>query len=507
MSEVRAEETLRDSQREDDEVPRQLGVSALAQDAAIYGGTRVLVKSLAFLLVPLYAAFLSPSQFGVLELVLATTAFVDVFINLPGTLARFYFDQDERLWRRQVVSAYFAIEAVFPAFLIGALVLFSDGLADRIVGTETAAALFVIALCDLYVTNVVDLPMALCRLRRKPLTFAAYALTRGVTMAAFSVLFVAIWQLEVKGILLASLTSGCVVFALSVREYARDLTWRVPRGLIREMLTFSWPSIVSGVAFYALNFVDRFLVKAFHGTADTGLYGTAYRYSQVVLVGVFAFRMGWTQWHYSWLHSGRHPEMVARGANYYFLGVGFLAAFLALWILPLFHLVMPESFWEATKAVAPLGLAVAGTGAFTVFGVGVNVTKRMRLLLPISIGAAAVAVGLYFLLIPPYSFVGAAWATAASFALMALAMLAVCQRIYPVPWEWRRMLLAVGVTVGLCFAALALDSFAPFAASLPVRVLLTVAYPVALVLLGFFPPGDLAAIRSRAGALLRLRGR
>ena len=35
--------------------------------------------------------------------------------------------------------------------------------------------------------------------------------------------------------------------------------------------------------------------------------------------------MGWTQWHYSWLNSGRHPEMVARGANCFFVATGFLA--------------------------------------------------------------------------------------------------------------------------------------------------------------------------------------
>ena len=96
MSEVRGEETLSDPLREDEDVPRKLGIAALAYDTAIYGGTRVAVKSLAFLLVPLYAHFLSPSEFGVLELVLATMALIDVLIALPGTLARFFFDQDDR---------------------------------------------------------------------------------------------------------------------------------------------------------------------------------------------------------------------------------------------------------------------------------------------------------------------------------------------------------------------------------------------------------------------------
>jgi O-antigen/teichoic acid export membrane protein len=498
MSEVRAEEALSDPLREDeDEVPRKLGISALAYDTAIYGGTRVAVKSLAFLLVPLYAHFLTPSEFGVLELVLATMALIDVFIALPGTLARFFFDKDERAWRRQVVTTYFAIEAAYPAVLVGALMLLSGPLAEGVADSTTYATLFVIALADLYLTNIVDLPLALARLRRKPLTFAFYALSRAMTMVVFSVLFVAVWEYGIKGILLASLVSAGVVFVISAREWVRDLVPRIPPGLVREMLEFSWPTILSGIAFYALNFLDRFFVAHFHGNADTGLYGAAFRYSQVVVVGVFAFRMGWSQWHFSWLHTERHPQMVARGANYYFFAVGFLAALVSLWILPVFHLLMPTRFWEATYAVPPLALAAVGTGAFTVFAVGVNVTKRMRLLLPLSGASAALAVGLYFLLVPPYSFRGAAWATAISFAVMAIGMLVICQRIYPVPWEWRRIGLAVAVTVALCLSALALDAWVPFRASLPARAALTLAYPLVLVALGFFPRGDLAAMRDR----------
>jgi O-antigen/teichoic acid export membrane protein len=189
--------------------------------------------------------------------------------------------------------------------------------------------------------------------------------------------------------------------------------------------------------------------------------------------------------------------MVARAANYYFFAIGFLVALVSLWILPLFHLLMPERFWEATFAVPPLALAAAGVGAFNVFAVGMNVTKRMRLLLPVSGASAALAIGLYFLLIPRYSFLGAAWATVTAFTALAVGALVVGQRIYPVPWEWRRIGLAIAVTVALCFAALALDAWVPFYASLPARAALTLAYPPVLVLLGFFPRSDLAAMRDR----------
>jgi len=505
MSEVRAEEIPAEERGEEtveELIPQQLGIGALAHDAVIYGGTRVALKSLAFLLVPLYAHFLTRSQFGVLELILAATAFIDSFIDLSGTLARFYFDRDEPGWRRQAITLFLAIESIYPLFLLGGLIIASRPIADLVLGNPAYAALLVIALCDLYLTNIVDVPLALCRLRRKPWTFAGYTAARAVPQILLSVLLVAVLHMRVKGILIASLSAACIIFVVTAREYVHDLTRRVDWSVGREMISFSWPTIVSALSFYALNLLDRFFVRHYHGLADNGLYGVGFRYSQIVLVGVFAFRMGWPQWHYSWLHSGRHQQMVARGANYYFLGIGFLTVLVSAWILPLFHLIMPERYWAGTRAVAPLSLAALGTGAYMVAGVGLNVTKRMRLIPPTALAGGAIAIGLYFLLIPPYSYVGAAWATAASFGALGLIVAAVSQRIYPIPWDFRRLVPAIGLTVGLSVASLGVDAWMPLGASLPVRVAITLAFPAILLAVGFFTPSDRAAFRR-----LVLRGR
>lgn len=496
MSEVRAEEGLQAEAR-DDEVPRRLGIGALAHDAAIYGGVRVFLKSLAFLLVPLYARYLTPAEFGTLELILAFAAFVDVFINLSGVLARFYFDRDDSRWRKQAITLFFLIESTYPAVLIGGLLVFAGRLAEPVAGDAAYASLIVIALVDLYLTNIVDISMSLARLRRKPWTFALYALTRGITYVTLAILLVAVWKLGVEGIVIASLTAACLVFVVSAREYVGDLVRGVDWKVGREMISFGWPTIVSAFAFYALNLLDRFFVRHYHGAAETGLYGVAFRYSQIVLVGVFAFRMGWPQWHYSWLNTERHPVMVARGARWFFGALGFLVVLVSVWILPAFHVLMPERYWEATKAVPPLCLAAMATGAYAVTAVGLNVTKRMRLIPPTAIAAAAVAIALYFLLIPPFGFVGAAWATAGGLWTMAVFVGLVSQRIYPVPWDWPRLGLAVAATLGLALASLAIDAWMPFAASLPARVAITLAYPAVLLVGRFLEPGERRALRGR----------
>ena len=503
MADVRVEDDL--EERRDDYAPRRLGIAALASDSVIYGGTRALLKSLSFLLIPLVAHYVSPAEIGRLAVVLALVAIVDVFITagMNGVFARFYFDRDQEGWRREIITLYMLIETVYPAVIVLPLIAASGSLSDRIFGVETYASFFVIALIDVYLTNIVDLPMSLTRLRRRRRRFVVYSLTRGLTQILFTVLLVAVWHLGVKGILVASLIAVCVAAVVTLPEYVFDLTRRVNWRVGLDMIHFAWPGIIGGVAFYALGYLDRFFVRHFHGDTDTGLYEIAFRYAQVIVVAVLAFRMGWTPWHYPWLRSGRHKNMVARSALYYFFGTGLLVVLLAAWIVPVFHLLMPDSDLDAAPAVAPLALAALVSGTYTLFAVGLNVTKRMRLLGPLALVGGAIAVGLYFLLIPPFSFIGAAWATVAAFSCLAVLVLVVSDRIYPVPWDWRSIGLVLGLTVGAALLSLGIDSWMPLAASIPVRFGITLAFPVLLYALGFFPPGDLRAARSRFRKVLR----
>src|SRR5205809_138027 len=143
MSRLDAEETVLEEEQDEASGPG-LGIGALAGDAAIYGSARVILKSLAFLLVPVYAHFLSPHDFGVLELVLATVLLVDVFItaNVDGVFMRFYFDRTDEAWRRQIITLYLIIETVYPAFLIGGLIIFSESLSTLVLGTAAFASYF-----------------------------------------------------------------------------------------------------------------------------------------------------------------------------------------------------------------------------------------------------------------------------------------------------------------------------------------------------------------------------
>ena len=108
--------------------------------------------------------------------------------------------------------------------------------------------------------------------------------------------------------------------------------------------------------------------------------------------------------------------------------------------------------------------------------------------------AAGVNVALNLLVIHPYGMMGAAIATVAAYSTMFLGMVWWSQRIYPVPYQWRRVVTAAATGIGL----VAVGKLA--GGGLAVALLLALAYPLALLALGFYLPAERRAI----GARLRL---
>jgi O-antigen/teichoic acid export membrane protein len=131
--------------------------------------------------------------------------------------------------------------------------------------------------------------------------------------------------------------------------------------------------------------------------------------------------------------------------------------------------------------VAPLAFAGALWGGYTVVAIGIGRIRRTQFNWVITGAAAAVDVALNLLLIPPYGIRGAAAAAVAAFALMFVAMAVHAQRLYPVPYQWRRVATVLGTAAALTVVGRVVDR-------LDVAIALVLAYPLVLFALGFYLP-------------------
>src|SRR5262249_8595631 len=126
---------------------------------------------------------------------------------------------------------------------------------------------------------------------------------------------------------------------------------------------------------------------------------------------------------------------------------------------------------------------------YTVLAIGVGRARQTQFNWVVSGIAAVVNIVMNVILIPPYGMIGAAIATLGAYVALFLGMALNSQRVYPVPYQCPRIAILRAVAVGLLVLGHALD------VPLAVALLLSLAYPLALLPTGFYLPAELQRMR------------
>jgi hypothetical protein len=115
-------------------------------------------------------------------------------------------------------------------------------------------------------------------------------------------------------------------------------------------------------------------------------------------------------------------------------------------------------------------------------------------------GVGALAnVGLNILLIPRVGAIGAAWALLGAYAVMFVGMSWHAQRLFHVPYQWRRIVTLLGAGAAVVAAGKALSI------STPLALALAAAYPVLLFFFAFYLDSERKQIAKLVRRVLRMQ--
>jgi hypothetical protein len=122
-------------------------------------------------------------------------------------------------------------------------------------------------------------------------------------------------------------------------------------------------------------------------------------------------------------------------------------------------MVMAASTFHSAYRVIPLvALSYVLYGCYFQMAAGIYVEGKTRRSAILMVVGAAINVGLCFALIPPFGIMGAAVATLVSYALLPVGAYFLSRPLYPVDYEWGRVIKLVLVTAVVFAACLAVGS-------------------------------------------------
>ncbi len=472
----------------------QLG--RLGKHSVIYGLGGLVSRILAVILLPLYTRYLTPSDYGKVETLIALTTVLGILLAMGITSAffRFYFDSTEEEHRLLVVrtSFWFTMGMATVGLVLG--VALSTEIAQVLFGSRSTADLVAASFVGLWAGMNWAQITSLFRVEERSVAYVCATVANIlITVGATLVLVVGL-EAGPLGVIVGTFTGTLAVYVVLLAYRREQLGLQFDRRLLREMNRFGLPLVPTAVFLWVTNFSDRLFLVKLTDTREVGLYSVGVRIASAMVLLLTAFRTAWPAFAYSIGEEREARRTYAFVLTYLVVTTTWVATGLTLlspWIVE--WLAAPD-FASASRVVGPLSFAAVAFGGYIVVAIGVGRARRTQFNWVVTGAAAAVNIALNLLLIPPYGMMGAAIATVAAYATMFGGMAWRAQHIYPVPYQWRRVL-----TAGLAGVALTVAGKLA-GGGLPVAFALALAYPFVLIPLGFYLPVERKAI----GARLRL---
>jgi O-antigen/teichoic acid export membrane protein len=238
------------------------------------------------------------------------------------------------------------------------------------------------------------------------------------------------------------------------------------------------------------NFSDRFFLVKLTDTSEVGLYSVGVRIASAMVLLLTAFRTAWPAFAYSIKSDDEAKQTYAWVLTYLVVLCAWIATALTLLSPWLVEWLTAPQFASASRVVGPLSFAAVSFGGYIVLAIGIGRARRTQFNWVITGVAAIVNIVLNLTLIPVYGMMGAAIATVAAYTVMFVGMAWWAQRVFRVPYQWRRVATAAAAGVGLAAAGKLVGG------GLPLVVALIVVYPLVLLPLGFYLPAERRRLRA-----------
>lgn len=493
------------------------GIKSLAKDTAIYGLSSIIGRFLNWCLVPLYTQVFPAAEYGVVTYVYSVVALALIILTYGMETGFFRFANHER-WRdpMQVYSTALVSLAVTSTVFIALVWAFLPQATHAMECDGHPSFVMMMAVC-VAIDAFLALPFSYLRYRKRPMRFALLRLVNiGVNIGLnlfFIILCPWLWRVcpasiswfydpdfGIGYIFLANLIASVVNIVMMLPELT-GFRYRFCGRLLREMLIYSAPLLVLGVAGIMNQTIDKILypslvadaAEAMHGL---GIYGANYKIAIVMVMFIQAFRFAYEPFIFARnKEAGADRNKAYSDAMKYFVLFGLGIFLFVMFYLDILKYFISPKYFEGLRVVPLIMLAELFFGIFFNLSLWYKLTDKTIWGAWFSLLGLAVTVVLNIILVPRMGYMGCALAALASYFIMMITSYFVGRAKYPIPYPVGRILAYFGLAAVIFAAGMAVDT--PLrAVNWAARAVLLVAYVAVIVRCEHIP---------LAAALKRLR--
>jgi len=430
-------------------------IKQLTRQTLVYGAGNVLTRFVTFLLLPLFTNILTPQEYGLITLVYVFLGFMNIIYHygLDAAFMRHYSEAEGNQQKRRIFST--ALWLVLGTSGLLSLLVFglAKPLSIVLLGHSQYYFLFTLAAGILCFDALAHIPFAFLRMKEKAGIFVSIKLLNVLITLGLNIYLVAFLKRGIVGIFTSAFLAS-VITALAV--FITTFTFLKPTfssSLARSLLKFGLPFVPAGLASITMEMIDRYILAILKDTATVGIYSAGYKLGIFMLLLTTAFQYAWQPFFLKMGKTDESRSVFSKIFSYYCKISLFVWIILSAFIHGIIRLrvlgysLIGSSYYEAESIVPIILLAYVFQGVYLNFLPGIYFEKKTTYIPIITAVGALVNIGLNLILIPIHGIMGAAIATLAGYATMSVLTFYISRRLFPIPYEWKRVFAIVFVAI------------------------------------------------------------
>ena len=420
-----------------------MSASKLFKNSGIYVIVSVLQKAIMFFLLPLYTAFLTPEDYGTLNVVLSISSLLSVLflLSLNGAATRFHFqylNDDKKIkdiWG--TLSLFVLINSVFFGTVF---ILLHRHLLDPFAKGINFFPYLFLGILSTILSPLYLFFQTYLQTKQDGVRYGINMMLNFLLNIGLIIFFVVGLKKGVVGILLANLITAFVFFIYVLFAFVPKLTIGLKKTILKPAFRYSLPLVPHSLSSWLMSMVDRIFVNNISGKAETGLYSVGYQFGNIVNVLTTAINQAYVPWFFEKEKQGKEGiKQVVKIAELLTLFYCFTALCISLFSPEVLNIMVSSEFRIAWKYIPFISFAYVFGGLYY-FYVNVLFLKQTKWVPIITFVTAIIGLALNIILIPIIGSIGASVSCFISLAVSSvLALLFSKKAEKMIRFSWTRM--------------------------------------------------------------------
>ncbi|MBR4560577.1 MAG: lipopolysaccharide biosynthesis protein [Bacteroidales bacterium] len=446
-------------------------LGSLAKQTAIYGLSSIVGRFLNYLLVPIHTHRMAAESggYGIVTNLYAYTALLLVILTFGMETTFFRFSNKENVNPDKAFStAGLSVGFVSLVFLILVSVFLKPiaGALDYALHPEFVEIMAIIVAFDAFQSIL----FARLRYENRPVKFVTLKLSFIVLSLLLNVFIFYVapflkehfpammsWyhtSYQVGYIFIANLICTTLVNFGFIKEI-KKLRHGIDRDLLKEMLNYTWPILLLGLAGILNQVADKIVFKKIvpgvEGETQLGIYGACVKIAMIMAMITQAFRYAYEPFVFGGKRDKDDKENQAKVMKYFIIFT--LLAFLAVVMyMPILKYLVGESYREGLRVVPIVMMAEIFMGIYFNLSFWYKLTDQTWWGAVFSGIGCAVLLAVNFIFVPKYSYMACAWGGFAGYAVCMVLSYFVGQKKAPIPYNLKSAFVYFAVAMVIFFA-------------------------------------------------------